>query len=161
VKTEEDPLDPEPPAAMRGTLDAIRRLERLVTAAPLEGVVLRYGSFYGPRASDELVELVRRRKLPLVGDGAGVWSWGHVEDAAAATVSAVESRVTGVCNVVDDEPAPVSEWLPYLAQFLGAKPPRRVPVWLARLAAGEAVVSMMTEIRGASNAKAKRELDWR
>jgi len=160
VKTEEDPFDPEPPAQMRESLDAIRRLEHLVAAAPLEGVVLRYGSFYGPGAWDELVALVRSRKLPLVGDGAGVWSWLHVDDAAAATVAAVEGRATGVFNVVDDDPAPVSEWLPFLAEAAGAKRPRRVPAWLARIAAGETVVSMMTRIRGSSNAKAKRELGW-
>jgi nucleoside-diphosphate-sugar epimerase len=160
VKTEEDPLDAHPPAAMRKTLEAIRRLEALVTAARLEGVVLRYGSFYGPGASDELVQLVRARRLPLVGGGTGIWSWLHIDDAAGATVVAVEGRATGVFNVVDDDPAPVAEWLPYLAQVLGAKLPRRVPAWLARLAAGEAVVSMMTESRGSSNAKAKRELRW-
>jgi nucleoside-diphosphate-sugar epimerase len=160
VKTEEDPLDPEPPRAMRRTLDALRQQEELLARAPLETVVLRYGSFYGPGASDELVELVRKRKLPLVGDGSGVWSWIHIDDAAAATVAAIETSVTGVFHVVDDEPARVSEWLPYLAEVLGAKPPRRVPVWLARLVAGETVVSMMTQIRGSSNAKAKRELAW-
>lgn len=160
VKSEDDPLDPDPPAAQAATLAAIRYLEQAVLAAPLAGVVLRYGSFYGPGASDELVELVRRRKLPLVGDGGGVWSWVHVEDAAAATVAAVERGAPGVYNVVDDEPAPVRAWLPYLAAAVGAKPPRRIPVWVARLAAGEVVVSMMTQVRGSSNAKAKRELGW-
>jgi nucleoside-diphosphate-sugar epimerase len=161
LKTEDDPFDPRPPAAMRRTLDALRRQEELVAAAPLDGVVLRYGSFYGPGASDELVELVRRRKLPLVGDGAGIWSWIHVDDAAAATVAAVEGgETTGALNVCDDEPAPVSEWLPYLAEVLGAKPPRHVPAALARLLAGASVVSLMTQIRGASNANAKRELGW-
>jgi nucleoside-diphosphate-sugar epimerase len=162
VKTEDDPFDPDPPApAMRRTLDALIRQEELVRSAPLDGVVLRYGSFYGPGASDELVEMVRRRKVPLVGDGAGVWSWIPVDDAAAATVAAAEGSATGVFNVCDDEPAPVAEWLPYLAEALGAKPPRRVSVWLARLVAGETVVAMMTQIRGASNEKAKRELGWR
>jgi nucleoside-diphosphate-sugar epimerase len=160
LTTEEDPLDPTPPASMRRTHDGLRRLEQLVAAAPLEGVVLRYGSFYGPGASDALVELVRRRKMPLVGDGAGVWSWIHLDDAAAATVAAVEGRPTGAFNVVDDEPARVAEWLPYLAEVVGAKPPRRIPAWLARIAAGEAVVSLMTQIPGSSNAKAKRELGW-
>lgn len=161
VKTEEDPFDPTPPApAMRRTLDALIRQEELVASAPLDGVVLRYGSFYGPGASDELVELVRGRKLPLVGDGAGVWSWTHVVDAASATVAAIEGTPTGVFNVCDDEPAPVFEWLPYLAEVVGAKPPRKVPVWLARLVVGETVVAMMTQIRGGSNAKAKRELGW-
>ncbi|HZO50150.1 MAG TPA: NAD(P)-dependent oxidoreductase [Gaiellaceae bacterium] len=160
VKTEEDSLDVAPPRAMRRTLEALRRQEDLLARAPLETVALRYGSFYGPGASDELVELVRKRKLPLVGEGSGVWSWIHIDDAAAATVAAVEANATGVFNVVDDEPARVAEWLPYLAEVLGAKPPRRVPVWLARLVAGETVVSMMTQIRGSSNAKAKRELAW-
>src|SRR5581483_12032982 len=153
-------LDVAPPRAMRRTLEALRRQEDLLARAPLETVALRYGSFYGPGASDELVELVRKRKLPLVGEGSGVWSWIHIDDAAAATVAAVEANATGVFNVVDDEPARVAEWLPYLAEVLGAKRPRRVPVWLARLVAGETVVSMMTQIRGSSNAKAKRELAW-
>ncbi len=161
VVSEDDPVDRNPPAAMRRTLEALRRQEQLLAGASQETVVLRYGSFYGPGASDELVELVRRRKLPLVGAATGVWSWIHVDDAAAATVAAVDAKVTGVFNVVDDEPAPVSEWLPYLAEVLGARPPRRVPVLLARLAAGEAVVHLMTRIPGASNAKARRELGWR
>jgi nucleoside-diphosphate-sugar epimerase len=162
VKTEADPFDTQAPAAaMQRTLHALLRQEELVTRTQLDGVVLRYGSFYGPGASDVLVELVRARKVPLIGDGAGVWSWIHIDDAAAATVAAIEGGATGVFNVVDDEPAPVSEWLPYLAQALGAKPPRRVPVWLARLVAGESVISMMTQIRGASNAKIKREFGWR
>jgi nucleoside-diphosphate-sugar epimerase len=161
VKSEGDPLDPNPPAAQRQTLQAIRRLEQAVLAAEaLEGVVLRYGSFYGPGASDDFVALVRKRRMPLVGSGDGVWSFVHIDDAAAATVLAVESRVRGTYNIVDDDPAPVSEWLPYLAEAVGAKPPRRVPVWLARLLAGEVGVSMLTRIRGASNAKAKRELNW-
>jgi len=160
VKTEGDPLDPTPPKNQSRTLAAIRQLELAVLNAPLEGVVLRYGSLYGPGASDELVELVRRRKLPIVGDGGGVWSWIHVDDAASATVAAIERGRRGTFNVVDDEPARVAEWLPYLAEALGAKPPRRVPVWLARLVIGEVGVSMMTRIRGSSNAKAKRELGW-
>ena len=160
VTTEEAPFDPAPPATMRRTLEALRRQEQLVAAAALEGVVLRYGSFYGPGASDELVDLVRARKLPLIGAGTGVWSWIHVDDAAAATVAAVEGAATGVFNIVDDDPAPVAAWLPYLAELLGA-PPRHVPVWLARLVAGEAVVAMMTQIPGASNAKATRALGWR
>jgi nucleoside-diphosphate-sugar epimerase len=131
-----------------------------VLHAPAEGVVLRYGSFYGPAVSDVIVELMRKRKFPLVGDGGGVWSWIHIDDAASATVAAIERGPAGVYNIVDDEPAPVAEWLPYLAQCVGAKPPRRIPVWLARLVIGEAGVSMMTQIRGASNAKAKRELGW-
>ena len=161
LKTEEDPLDPDPPAAQRESLEAMRHVDRAVLgAAPIEGIVLRYGSFYGPGASEQLVELVRKRKLPVVGAGTGIWSFVHVDDAAAATVAALERGAPGVYNVADDEPAPVSEWLPYLAEAVGAKPPRRVPVWLGRLAAGEVGVSMMTQIRGSSNAKAKRELGW-
>jgi 2-alkyl-3-oxoalkanoate reductase len=165
VKTEEDPLDPAPPAAFRNTLAAIRYLEDAVRkATDLEGLALRYGLFYGPGtgfAKDgAVVELVRKRKLPLVGDGAGVWSFVHIQDAARAAVAATSGGTPGVYNVVDDEPAPVSTWLPFLAHALGAKPPRRVPVWLARLAIGEGGVSMMTRIRGASNAKVKRELGW-
>lgn len=160
VKTEEEPLDPDPPEAQTKTLAAIRESERAVANAPLEGVMLRYGSFYGPGASEPLVDLVRRRKLPLVGAGSGVWSWIHIDDAAAATVGAVEHGAPGVYNVVDDEPASVSEWLPYLAECVGAKPPRRVPVWLARLAVGDVGVSLMTQVRGSSNAKIKRELGW-
>ena len=160
IKTEQDPLDPRPPKAQSETLAAIRYLEQAVLDAPVEGIVLRYGSFYGPGASDPLVELVRRRKLPIVGSGAGVWSWIHVDDAAAATVAAVERGSPGIYNIVDDDPARVAEWLPYLAEAIGAKPPRKVPVWLGRLAAGEAGVSMMTWIRGSSNAKAKRDLEW-
>jgi nucleoside-diphosphate-sugar epimerase len=157
VKTEEDPLDPIPARAMRETLAAIERLERTVVDAG--GVVLRYGGFYGS-ADDAQVDVVRKRRFPIVGDGGGVWSFVHLDDAAAATVLALERAAPGIYNVVDDEPAPVREWLPALAAALGAKPPRRVPRWLARLVAGEAGVVLMTEIRGASNAKAKRELGW-
>jgi nucleoside-diphosphate-sugar epimerase len=160
VKAEDDPLDPNPPAQQAESLAAIRHLERAVLDAPLEGVLLRYGSFYGPGASEPLIELVRKRKFPVVGSGDGIWSWIHVDDASAATVAAVESRATGIYNIVDDDPAPVSEWLPYVADKVGAKPPRHVPVWLARVVAGEVGVSAMTRIRGASNAKAKRELGW-
>ena len=160
VKSEQDPLDPNPPTAQARSLAAIRHLEQAVLAAPLEGMVLRYGNFYGPGASEMLLELVRRRKLPLVGSGAGVWSWIHVDDAAAATVAALERGQRGVYNVVDDDPAPVAEWLPYLAALAGAKPPLHLPVWLGRLAAGAVGVSMMTQVRGSSNQKAKRELDW-
>jgi nucleoside-diphosphate-sugar epimerase len=160
VKSEEDPLDPDPPAAQTRTLAAIRYLEQSVLTAPLEGIVLRYGNFYGPGASDSLVELVRKRKLPLVGGGAGVWSWIHIDDAASATVAALEHGARGVYNVVDDDPAPVSEWLPYLAEQVGAKPPLRLPLWLGRLAAGEVGVSMMTQVRGSSNQKAELELGW-
>jgi nucleoside-diphosphate-sugar epimerase len=160
VKTEDDPLDPHPAAAQAKSLAAIRYLERAVLDAPLEGIALRYGSFYGPGVSDAIVDVVRRRKLPLVGRGGGVWSWIQIDDAAGATAAAVERGPAGIYNVVDDDPAPVSEWLPYLAECVASKPPRRVPAWVARLAIGEVGVSMMTEIRGASNAKAKRELAW-
>jgi 2-alkyl-3-oxoalkanoate reductase len=159
VKTETDPLDPNPPAEQRASMAAIRHLERAVIGAPLEGVVLRYGTFYGPGASDEMVDLLRKRRLPVVGDGGAVWSWIHVDDAAAATVAAVE-RGSGIYNIVDDDPTPVSEMLPALAELVGAKPPRHLPVWLARLIAGEVGVSLLTQIRGSSNAKARRELDW-
>lgn len=160
VKTEDDPLDAEPARAQVETLAAIRFLEEAVLAAPLEGVVLRYGNLYGPSASDSLVELVRKRQLPVVGGGAGVWSWVHVDDAAAATVLAVERGRRGIYNVVDEEPAPVAEWLPYLAEAVGAKKPMRVPAWLGRVAAGEVPVRWMTSGRGSSNAKAERELGW-
>jgi 2-alkyl-3-oxoalkanoate reductase len=160
VKTETDPLDPQPAKAQRRSVEAIRYLDRTVPEAPLTGIVLRYGNFYGPGASDALVELIRGRKFPVIGDGAGVWSWIHVDDAASAAVAALERGNRGVYNVVDDEPAPVSEWLPYLAEVVGAKPPMRVPKWLGRLAAGEVTARWMTEGRGASNAKAKRQLVW-
>jgi nucleoside-diphosphate-sugar epimerase len=166
VKTEEDPLDPYPPREMRETLAAIRYLEQAVLAAEwTEGIVLRYGAFYGPGTSmapgKPQVEMVRHRKFPLVGDGAGVWSFIHIADAAEATLAAIEHGQRGVYNVVDDEPAPVAQWLPALAKEVGAKNPMRVPRFVGRLFAGEAGVVMMTEARGASNAKAKRELGWR
>jgi nucleoside-diphosphate-sugar epimerase len=165
VKREEDPLDPAPVREMRETLAAIRHLESAVLGAEwTEGIVLRYGTFYGPGTSlargETQFELIRRRRFPLVGDGGGVWSFIHVADAAEATVAAVEHGVRGVYNVVDDDPAPVAEWLPALAGTLGAKRPLRVPRLVGRLFAGEPGVVMMTEIRGASNAKAKRELAW-
>jgi len=166
VKSEEDPFDPAPAREMRETLAAIRHLEEAVLGARwTEGIVLRYGAFYGPGTSlapgSAQTELVRKRKFPLVGDGGGVWSFVHVADAAEATVAAVEHGSRGVYNIVDDDPAPVAEWLPALAQELGAKKPVRVPRFIGRLFAGEAGVVMMTEARGASNAKAKRELGWR
>ena len=157
VKTEEDPLDEDPPEAVRGTLEAIKYLERAVL--DFGGIVLRYGSFYGA-SIDPLRDAVRERKVPIVGDGAGVWSLVHVDDAASATVLALERGTTGVYNVVDDEPEPVREVLPTLAEVLGAPPPRKVPVWLAKVFAGEIGVVTMTQLRGASNAKAKRELGW-
>lgn len=158
VKTEEDPLDPETGTLARAGADAIRHVEDVVVKAG--GAALRYGGLYGPGATDDQIELVRKRQFPLVGGGAGHSSWVHLDDAASATVLAVEQRARGVFNIVDDEPAPAGEWLPYLASCAGAKPPMRVPKWLARLLAGDVAVTMMTEGRGFSNAKAKRELGW-
>jgi 2-alkyl-3-oxoalkanoate reductase len=160
VKTEEDPLDPAPPAAQAESISAIKYLEQAVPDAPLEGVVLRYGFLYGPVASQAFTALLRRRQLPMIGNGAGVWSFLHVTDAAAATVLAVEAGAPGVYNIVDDEPAAVAQWLPVMAKGAGARPPLHVPAWLGRLLAGEVGVSVMTQIRGSSNAKAKRELGW-
>lgn len=161
VKTEEDPLDAEPAKEQRESMAAIHFVERAVATAPLDGIALRYGNFYGPGASELMVELVRKRQFPIIGDGAGVWSWIHLDDAAAATVAAMERGRPGVYHVVDDEPAPVSEWLPYLADCVGAKRPMRVPVWVGRLMAGATTVRWSTQARGASNLRAKRELDWR
>ena len=166
VKTEDDPLDPDPPAQLRRTLDAIRHLEATVVGAEgIEGVVLRYGGFYGPGTSAGeggfMLEDLRRRRFPLVGAGTGVWSFVHIDDAATATVAAVERGAPGIYQIVDDDPAPVSEWLPALAAAVGARPPRRVPAWVARLAGGAHGVVLMTEARGASNDKARRELGWR
>jgi nucleoside-diphosphate-sugar epimerase len=167
VLTEDDPLDSDPPATFRRVLAADRHLERAVVGASwTEGVVLRYGGFYGPGTSISVrppggqSELVRKRQFPVVGDGAGIMSFIHIDDAAGATVAAIERGTRGVYHVTDDEPAPASEWLPALAAALEAKPPLRVPKWLGRLLAGPAAVTMMTEARGASNAKARRELEW-
>jgi nucleoside-diphosphate-sugar epimerase len=165
VKTEDDPLDEDPPAALRGALEAIQYLERAVLHTDgIEGTVLRYGGFYGPGTSlyegGVQLEGVRRRRFPIVGRGTGVTSFIHIGDAATATVVAIESAKPGLYNIVDDDPAPVSEWLPALAAAIGAKPPRRVPVWVARLLVGEHGVLMMTDVRGASNAKAKQVLGW-
>ncbi len=167
VQTEADPLDSNPPAALRAPLVGILHVERVVPAIDWgDGVVLRYGGFYGPGTSvssapdAQVAAPIRKRWFPIVGDGGGVWSHVHVDDAAAATAIAVERGRPGVYNIVDDEPAPVREWLPALASALGAKPPRRIPRWLGRVAAGEAATLMMTEARGASNEKAKRELGW-
>jgi nucleoside-diphosphate-sugar epimerase len=165
VKTEEDPLDPDPPKSARRTLAAIRHLEGAVTGADgLEGIVLRYGGFYGPgtslSAGGTHAEAIRKRAFPIIGDGSGVWSLVHIDDAVSATVAALERGTTGIYNVVDDDPARVTEWLPYLANVLGARPPRRIPAWLGRLVGGELAVALMTQVRGASNAKAKRELEW-
>lgn len=162
VKTEDDPLDPAPAAQMRSTIDAIKYLERAVLA--FGGIVLRYGGFYGPGTGlarrGEQLEMIRKRRFPLVGKSRAVWSLVHVDDAAAATVAALERAKPGtIYNIVDDEPAQVGEVVSYLAKVVGAKPPRRIPVWLARLL-GEHMVVMMDEVRGASNAKARRELGW-
>jgi 2-alkyl-3-oxoalkanoate reductase len=165
VKTEDDPLDPDPPKACRQTLAAHRYVGETVPAAEgIEGLVLRYGAFYGPGTTlwtgGAHVEVIRKRRFPIIGAGTGVWSLIHMDDVASATVAAAERGGPGVYNIVDDEPAPVADWLPYLADILGAKPPRHVPVWLGRLVGGDFAVSIMNEIRGSSNAKAKRELGW-
>ena len=167
VLSEADPIDPNPPGALRTALVGILHVERAVTEIDWgEGVVLRYGGFYGPGTSisqapdAQMAAPIRKRRFPIVGDGGGVWSLIHVDDAAAATAVAVEHGQPGIYNIVDDEPAPVREWLPALASALHSKPPRRIPRWLGRLAAGEAATVMMTEARGSSNEKAKRELGW-
>jgi nucleoside-diphosphate-sugar epimerase len=158
VKTEDDPLDPLTGTSAEAVMAAIRHLEATVLA--VNGAVLRYGGLYGPGITDDQVEMLRKRQFPVVGAGTGRSSLVHVDDAASATVLAVEQHVTGVFNIVDDEPAPAADWVPYLAECAGAKPPMRVPRWLARLIAGDVAVTMMTEGRGFSNAKAKRELGW-
>jgi nucleoside-diphosphate-sugar epimerase len=163
VKTEADPLDPDPPRGIRETHVAIRRLEELTTGAG--GIVLRYGGFYGPGTGlapgGDQVEMVRKRKFPIIGDGGGIWSFAHTDDVATGTIAALEHGRDGeIYNIVDDEPAAVRDWLPLLARSLGAKRPRRIPAWLARRLASPAAVMMMTTSRGASNAKAKAELDW-
>jgi nucleoside-diphosphate-sugar epimerase len=160
VQTEEDALDSRPVPSAAGTVAAVKHVEEAVPRAVTEGIVLRYGNFYGPGASDFLVETVRKRQVPVIGGGAGIWSFIEIADAAAATVAAVGSGAPGVYNIVDSDPAPVAEWLPYLAKVAGAKPPLRLPVWLGRLLAGDFVVSQMTEARGSSNEKAKKELGW-
>jgi nucleoside-diphosphate-sugar epimerase len=167
VLTEEDPFDLDPPAVLRTMQAGYVYLERAVTTIDWgEGLALRYGGFYGPgtsisRAPDaQMAAPIRKRRFPIIGSGGGVWSHVHVADAAAATAVAVERGEPGIYNVVDDEPATVREWLPALAGALGAAPPRRIPRWLGRLAAGDAATLMMTEVKGASNAKARRELGW-
>jgi nucleoside-diphosphate-sugar epimerase len=165
VKTEDDPVETSPPPSVRETLAAILHVERAVTqATDLEGIALRYGGFYGPGTGlgegGGFLDLIRKRRFPIVGDGAAVWSFLHVDDAATATAAAVERGAPGIYNVADDEPARVAVWLPALAAALGAPPPRRVPAWLVRPLVGEAGVAMMTDLRGASNAKAKAELGW-
>lgn len=163
MKTEDDPLDPDPPQEFRGTLDAIRYLEHAVTTAPgIVGIALRYGGFYGLGTGvfdPSIIEQISHRRMPLIGGGTAWWSFLHIDDAAEATALAVE-RGEGIYNIVDDDPAPVHDWLPELAAMLGAKPPFRVPAWLGRLAAGQHVVVMMTESRAGSNARARRELGW-
>ena len=160
VKTEDDPLISHPPAGTAKSLAALEHLEQAVPSAVPEGLVLRYGVLYGHGASDPMLEAVGKRQMPVISGGAGIWSWTEVTDAAAATVAAVTHGAPGIYNVVDDEPAPVAQWLPYLASSLGAKPPMRAPAWLGRLLGGEMVVEWMTQGRGASNEKAKRELGW-
>lgn len=158
MKTEKDPLDRYEGTKAHASMQALSHLEDVVRRAG--GAVLRYGALYGPGATDDQIELVRKRQFPLVGEGTGYASWVHLDDAASATVLAVEQKATGDFNIVDDEPAPASQWLPYLATCAGAKKPMRIPTWLARLVAGQVVVMMMTQGRGFSNAKAKRELGW-
>ena len=160
VQTEEDPLDSRPAPSAAGTVAAVKHVEEAVPRAVLEGIVLRYGNFYGPGASDVLLEMARKRQFPVIGGGAGIWSFIEIADAAAATVAAVGRGAPGVYNIVDSDPAPVAEWLPYLAKVAGAKPPLRLPVWLGRLLAGDFVVSQMTEARGSSNEKAEKELGF-
>ncbi len=160
VKTEQDGLDPDPLPATRQSMAAIRHVEETVPDAVPEGLVLRYGGFYGHGASDSMLDVVRKRRMPVVGGGTGIWSFCEVTDAAAATVAAVTRGAPGVYNIVDDEPAPVAQWLPFLAQCLGVKRPMRVPAWLGKLLAGDLVVMLMTQARGSSNAKAKQELGW-
>jgi 2-alkyl-3-oxoalkanoate reductase len=162
LKTESDGLDPNPPTNQVRSMQAIRYLEAAVL--DFGGIALRYGNFYGPGTgidtNGDVVNQVRKRRLPIVGDGKGVWSFVHIDDAASAAIAALDARSPGVYNIADDEPAPVCAWLPALAKAVGAQPPRHVPLWLGRLAAGEVGVSMMTQIRGTSNAKVKRELGW-
>jgi 2-alkyl-3-oxoalkanoate reductase len=160
LKTEDDPFGWQPVPSTVHAQAAIRHVETTVPAGVPEGLVLRYGSFYGPGASDVLVDMVRKRQIPVIGGGAGVWSFIEITDAAAATLAAVERGAPGVYNVVDDDPAPVTEWLPYLAKVVGAKPPLRLPAWLGRLLAGEFVVAQMTTSRGSSNVKTRKALGW-
>jgi 2-alkyl-3-oxoalkanoate reductase len=160
VKTEDDPLDPHPVKEQRQTLSAIKFLERAVLEAPLEGIVVRYGGLYGPGSSEKFVEILNRRMFPVIGSGSGYVSSTHVDDAATGTLAALERGRRGIYNIVDDEPAPTREFVPAIAEAVGAKPPLHVPAWLGRLLAGEVAVTMMTEGRGAANAKAKRELGW-
>ena len=160
VKTEDDPLDSRVVPAAARTLAAIRYVDETVPLKAPEGIVLRYGSFYGPGASQILLDFLRRRQLPVIGGGTGIWSFIEITDAAAATIAAVDHGAPGVYNIVDSDPAPAAEWLPYLASVAGAKPPLRVPAWLGRLLAGQFVVTQMTSARGSSNDKARKILGW-
>jgi nucleoside-diphosphate-sugar epimerase len=165
LKNEDDPFDATPPANQKESLEAIQYLEsKILKAKEMRGIVLRYANFYGPGTSlglnGEIVRQVRKRKLPIIGNGAGVWSFIHVDDAADATIAAIKYGKAGVFNIADDDPAPVAVWLPALARALNAEPPRKIPAWIGRIAAGEVGVSMMTKIRGISNKKAKHELNW-
>jgi 2-alkyl-3-oxoalkanoate reductase len=160
LKTEEDPLDWRPIPTAARALAAGTHVEEAVPVKAPEGIVLRYGGFYGPGTGDVMLDMVRKRQVPVIGGGAGVWSFIEITDAAAATLAAVDRGEPGVYNVVDDDPAPVAEWLPYLAKVAGAKPPLRVPAWLGRLLGGEFVVAQMTTSRGSSNEKARKELGW-
>jgi nucleoside-diphosphate-sugar epimerase len=160
IKTEDDPLDPHPLKQQTETLAAIKFLERAVLEGPLEGIVVRYGGLYGPGSSEKLVEILNRRMFPVIGNGAGMVSSTHIDDAAGGTLAALERGRRGIYNIVDDEPAPSREFIPAIAEAVGAKPPLHVPAWLGRLFAGEVAVTMMTEGRGSSNAKAKCELGW-
>jgi nucleoside-diphosphate-sugar epimerase len=165
IKTEDDPLDSAPPREFQRSLQAIRHLESTVAeASDFEGVVLRYGPFYGPRSGlfdGSALDQLRRRLFPVIGDGGGWWSFVHLDDAAQATACAIEDGASGIYNIADDDPAPARDWLPALAAMIGAKPPRHIPRWLARIVAGEPMVVLMTESRAGSNAKARRELGWR
>jgi nucleoside-diphosphate-sugar epimerase len=160
VQTEDDPLASQPIPSAARALAAIKHVEQAVPAGAPEGIVLRYGNFYGPDASDVLLEMLRKRQLPVIGGGAGIWSFIEITDAAAATIAAIDRGAPGVYNIVDSDPAPVAQWLPYLAEVAGAKPPLRLPGWLGRLLAGDFVLAQMTIARGSSNEKARKELGW-
>ena len=160
LKTDDDLLDWRPIPSAARMVAAIRHVDKTVPLEAPEGIVLRYGTFYGPGASDVLLDAVRKRQVPVIGGGTGIWSFIEITDAAAATLAAVEGGAPGIYNIVDDDPAPVAEWVPYLAQVAGAKPPLRMPAWLGRLLAGGFVVAQMTTSRGSSNQKARKELGW-
>jgi 2-alkyl-3-oxoalkanoate reductase len=160
VKTEDDPVDSRPVPSAARTMAAARYLEKTVPLEAPEGIVLRYGTFYGPGASDVLLEMLRKRQLPVIGGGTGIWSFIEITDAAAATLAAIDHGAPGIYNIVDSDPAPAADWLPYLAEVAGAKPPLHIPVWLGRLLGGEFVVVQMTDARGSSNEKATKELGW-